>query len=370
MAGKNKKKKKRNPCNLSPEQKEVLRCVKKYVKKFATSDDVKVSDISEEYGNAMLNVLQGRYPTLNEQYYRTYANMGFPGETKDEVLSGNIISLPKDYKLLAPEDMRDWSLMENFLHAVPCFVNGTIESDGKNDVSYTRWTTSQVNLDKMTIDVTLFSYSSSKHKDGSDWIPNFRIRCLMMFTKEGIQVEFKPNDCMSMSEIVTKVPYSRMNWSPLDVEIWKNTAIQVARTQEENWDTLYGRNFYEDAAGDFIMRTMVINAMLEKNRPSTQRQYRKKEPDTPKPTAEFDPDVQSKRRTRTVGPIAIKSVSVPRMPTQKTITRYSVASWACRGHMRHYKSGKTVYIQPTVRHRHALKKEGQEPAPVTINIKE
>ena len=46
--------------------------------------------------------------------------------------------------------------------------------------------------------------------------------------------------------------------------------------------------------------------------------------------------------------VQIKSASVPKAPTVDIIRHYKVASWNVRGHMRHYKNGKTIYIAPTV----------------------
>ena len=46
--------------------------------------------------------------------------------------------------------------------------------------------------------------------------------------------------------------------------------------------------------------------------------------------------------------VTIKSARVPKAPTVDIVRHYKVASWNVRGHMRHYKTGKVVYIPPRV----------------------
>lgn len=55
--------------------------------------------------------------------------------------------------------------------------------------------------------------------------------------------------------------------------------------------------------------------------------------------------------------ITIKSEKVPKAPTIDVIRHYKVASWSVRGHIRHLKNGKTVYIKPTVRKRKEFENE-------------
>lgn len=54
--------------------------------------------------------------------------------------------------------------------------------------------------------------------------------------------------------------------------------------------------------------------------------------------------------------VIIKSVHVPKAPTIDVVRHYKVASWSVRGHVRHLKSGKTIYIAPGVHHRKEFEK--------------
>ena len=71
---------------------------------------------------------------------------------------------------------------------------------------------------------------------------------------------------------------------------------------------------------------------------------------------------QSERKTTYIGNVQIRSSQKPRKPC--TSITYHVDSWTKRGHIRHYKSGKTVYIPEKVCHRR--KAETTKPTNATI----
>lgn len=64
--------------------------------------------------------------------------------------------------------------------------------------------------------------------------------------------------------------------------------------------------------------------------------------------------------------ITFKSVKIPKASSEETIRRYSVEAWKTRGHIRHYKNGKTVYIRESVHHRKCLEGKGKSAIPQTI----
>lgn len=57
------------------------------------------------------------------------------------------------------------------------------------------------------------------------------------------------------------------------------------------------------------------------------------------------------RKTRHIGGIKITSEKRPSNPTMQKIIKYSASEWERRGFMRHYKNGKTIFIEPTTVHR-------------------
>ena len=54
------------------------------------------------------------------------------------------------------------------------------------------------------------------------------------------------------------------------------------------------------------------------------------------------------------GGIQISSVKPPKLMTGELVRKYKLAAWGRRGHARHYKSGKTVWISPTTVRRKCL----------------
>ena len=73
-------------------------------------------------------------------------------------------------------------------------------------------------------------------------------------------------------------------------------------------------------------------------------------------------DAQPDRKTRHIGGITITSAKRPSKPTMQKIIRYSMSEWSRRGFMRHYKSGKIVFIEPTTVHRKCVEINGEKKA--------
>lgn len=80
-----------------------------------------------------------------------------------------------------------------------------------------------------------------------------------------------------------------------------------------------------------------------------------------------DEKKQPKQIVRNIGNITIKSVKVPKVPTEESIRKYKVASWNKRGHVRHNKNGKTVYIKHTICRRKAFE-DNILPPQTIINV--
>ncbi len=67
-----------------------------------------------------------------------------------------------------------------------------------------------------------------------------------------------------------------------------------------------------------------------------------------------------------VGGIEVKSVKPPRIVTGEILRKYTLEAWNTRGHVRRYKSGKTVWIKPSVHHRKCLEKGAMNIVPQMI----
>ena len=66
------------------------------------------------------------------------------------------------------------------------------------------------------------------------------------------------------------------------------------------------------------------------------------------------------------GGIQVKSVKIPKPVSPDTIRTYTLEAWKTRGHVRHYKNGKTVWVKESVHHRKCLQTEEKSIIPQTI----
>ena len=111
----------------------------------------------------------------------------------------------------------------------------------------------------------------------------------------------------------------------------------------------------------FLHCTNVLNFFLANEKPKTQRKK-----NTKLISHEINTECVDipRKLVRTIGKITVKSEKIPKQSTERTVIKYKVASWKRRGFIRHYKSGKTVYIKETTHHRHCLNDETQTPQSV------
>lgn len=174
-------------------------------------------------------------------------------------------------------------------------------------------------------------------------------------------------------DLYTKISPKALGWNAEDVRLWEKLLLQNAVDQYHRF--LYRRqkptvNLLEQF-NSFIVTS---NLFLSKYKPVLEKTP-KETPDEPK-----DPASQTKKtivtpsakRVRTVGTIRFLSEKAPKRATEATVRHWHIASWPTRGHMRTLRSGKQVYVQPSIHHRKALegKKNKPEVTQSIIRIKD
>ena len=114
----------------------------------------------------------------------------------------------------------------------------------------------------------------------------------------------------------------------------------------------------------FLYSVSEANYMLSRNKPVAQRKTHNKS------VMVRDENAKKPKRQiiRAVGGIKIKSVKIPKVPSEDSVRKYKVSVWNKRGHVRHYKSGKTVYIRQTICKRKCFDNNGV-PLQTVIDIK-
>jgi hypothetical protein len=119
---------------------------------------------------------------------------------------------------------------------------------------------------------------------------------------------------------------------------------------------------------NYIWCVVKTNMELSKNKLHTKRSSSNGKANG---VAEVTDEKRKKQLIRNVGEsgIVIKSVDIPREANYERIIRYKVASWNTRGHERKLKSGRVVYVKPSVHHRKALQGKCTDgPAQTVIQI--
>ncbi len=262
----------------------------------------------------------------------------------------------------------DLSGNNNFFHYIPCFEEGTIKINKK---AWIYFKILNLDVDNQTLDVKLHLYKR-EHLDGGF------VLCL----QNASHIEFRDNkphitqitdDSLSPSEVYTvksDQEHKNIGWNETDIKMWKDVVIASrAKTEEKNREYVHKHAFIDLATSAeqaetevlFFCCVQVVNELMEKETLS-----RAKKITEPRKTRINTPDVSNenptfitpvdKRKVRTIGNSGINIVSVkaPKSPDAQYVRHYSVSSWTQAGHIRHMKSGKTIYIKPQTKHRRAL----------------
>ena len=165
-----------------------------------------------------------------------------------------------------------------------------------------------------------------------------------------------------MSELFSLISPFNFNFNEDEKLFWNKVIIPdimiIDQIDEDNGKVHVVNNYIW-----CIVRT---NMELAKNKLRTKRSSSGKVKGLADPIEE-----KKKQLIRNVGEsgISIRSVDIPREANYERIIRYKVASWNTRGHERKLKSGKIVYVKPSVHHRKALRgKCTDDPAQTVIQI--
>lgn len=373
MAKNKNKKKKTNPM-LSPKEQTLIQ-IARQVTKCTLNDTEPVVPYPKALTDEANDIMQNMHAQMTRDFYRLSVEQHIHGEPKDEVLKGNIIELPDNdaiYDIVEQnlaEKAQAWSNKMHMLHTIPCFQTGVLKKHKPNntETEYVQWTVNKVDLPNLYLDITLQIYTDIRSKDTFVWAPGPKITTGLDFKDtDGLNTKIDVDNSVSMLEATTCVPNSLLKWTPFQMELWKNTSLYIVKQQEQNWEKSHDLDLYNYTIRDFIVHMCLVNSLLEQDKPRTTRPAAKRTKTT-ETSFEFNPEKQDERKVRTISTVKITSKSIPRLPTEKSVVKYNVASWNTRGHIRHYKSGKTIYVKPSVHHRKALRNNAT-PAPTTIKF--
>ncbi len=172
------------------------------------------------------------------------------------------------------------------------------------------------------------------------------------------------DDALLFDQIYRQIPLNQFDWTRMERSLWRDVIIKNAEAVRDMLAGKQTNNLVE--LGRLFMRYItVMNFFMERYRPKLAPGQKRKPPapdmksnrsnkSNHEPNKNDTGTDAPERLVRTIGMIRVISASAPRRTTSKSFRYYRVESWTARGHVRKYKSGKTVYIRPTVHHRKAL----------------
>lgn len=136
--------------------------------------------------------------------------------------------------------------------------------------------------------------------------------------------------------------------------VWNGLVVKNAKIKANVLKKQYHTDGFAELIRIFIILITKVNYQLYINKKA--KTLRKESAKTKgKMSIEIIEQDAPKKLIRMIGCITITSEKPPRLPTEKTVTRYSVASWKCRGGLRHMQNGKIIPFKESVHHRQCMK---------------
>lgn len=276
--------------------------------------------------------------------------------------------------------IKEYITNAGWLAYMPCFNEGVLRI---NLCRYIYWKILNVDIDTQTYTVVLKDHMlDSKHNMWSIGCQACSDITLPDKTKPN-QFYIKPNNSYINEEndeynpktdylnISIDVLYRMLDtkkdlhWVKQDREFWQNAIIKYAQANTEEIAKVGKTLPYIELTKMFISILACVNYNLSLHKPSRPK-HKPTKTITENTVIKTENKPTPERVTRTVGTMQIQSEKPPKIPTEKSIVKYSIASWPTRGFIRHYKSGKTVYVKPSVHHRKCLQKNDDTETKQTI----
>lgn len=284
-------------------------------------------------------------------------------------------------ELSVPDEMSAFMNDPNagFYRVLPCFSKGVFRV---NDGRFFWFEMLSVDVEARTFRVALRDYREMMYAHGGLlWEPGiYGIADIALVAGTG-EYEVRATDADShlFHEIYRQVQPSELGWDKFQKDAWKYLALANAKASEARLKE-NGTNNVIQLARLFLRYTSFSNFVLESNRaelaPGQEAAVeRNREITKTKSNKSGDGAKKSipasdipEKLVRNVGILRVKSVRPPRPVSSKSIRNYKIPSWTARGHVRRYKSGKTVYVKPSVHHRRSLSNPDGKIPQTVINI--
>lgn len=242
-----------------------------------------------------------------------------------------------------------------FYAYIPCFTNGILRL---NDSVHMMWEITDIDIEDHSYEAKLYVFSTHDNDPNTWWL-----NCMTKFklSAEKFDGETAPphpvistklTDVCQTDQLTRALNLNAVGFDKRDQDFWKNTVRRFTDDFIKELTNNYTFQFV-DSTKAFLRSIVTANYFMSLT-PARIPPDQRKKPNTKfasKPKAQQP----AERVMRIVDCMPIISSTMPRCPTRKTVAQYRVASWQTRGHIRHYKNGKTVYVKPSVHHRKNMK---------------
>lgn len=246
----------------------------------------------------------------------------------------------------------------NWYAHVPCFEKGALKL---NHFRYIVFEILEMDPEQSYMKMKLTDYSKP---DGR--ISIWQIGCSVTVetyieeNEEG-ELEYmglKPIEKQNFEQLYTMYSRKDLRWQESDYQYWMDTVVDNAKKQTERIKRESGKDQCDAIVNMYMRAISLCNAMLTKNKPSRPI----KQSNSGSRKVSYEKGAAPERKIRNVGALRVQSKDIPRKPCMETVITYRTAKWKVRGHIRHYKNGKEVYIKPTTHTRKALADTDKETA--------
>ena len=337
----------------------------------------RVMNIIETHPGMTLDDLSCIMSKVVDDYHAALAARGI-SMTPEVLRSKNIIDLSE----LSDDELDEYvnkqflvDGREAFYYMIPCFSEGLVTHKLSRMIYYKilELDPERQYMKLFMQDYLLFDKKMGKEIQFEKYQPGVYGTCELLIDCDDPELcSVEAAETHDLPELYRMLTPKQIGWCELEAQVWKRVILQhsdnIAKRQAEAGASVIVSLFQilvsHVAASNGAMashrmkRQEAAQAETEKQAPEqasagTQATTTKKHAagtGQEKPVPE--------RVVHHVGKIRIISESKPRRVTKSSIRRYRLDSWERRGHVRHMKSGKTVYIKAQTMHRKKSRQDG------------
>lgn len=233
---------------------------------------------------------------------------------------------------------------------IPPFEEGVLKI---NKNRYIKYYIPEIDEEKHTYGLYLEDYALDK----GIWMADSKSASSISWDQDKNQLIYQIKGNLGSVLITNTLEQHKDEWDQDNLLYFKEVMIPCLKSVEED-------NDLDILVTHFFVAIAKTNLQLQEGKPKAIRGSGKIK------TSAGDLDKNPKPRiTRvTSGGIKLISVKAPKASSEETIRKYHIEAWRTRGHVRHYKNGKTVWIKESVHHRKCLRTDEEMKIPQNIII--